>query len=108
MANENVAQTPGREVFNLGKGSERVSIATEATYQIESIICTLMRVSYLDPDSLPHLLRGIGARIFQLNAVIMLALTDEETTEADIRRDLYGAGEHPCYPSDTQGAGVTA
>lgn len=80
------------EEFNLAPGGARIQTSIEASNQIEALINALVKSASSDDDreGLDLLVKGIGARIHQLNGIIMSALDDDGETESDLRLRLAG------------------
>lgn len=85
MATKNV-----NEKFNLAPGSARIQTSIEATNQIDALIKSLVRSASSGGEDLDLLVKGIGARVSQLNCIVMSALGDDGETEADLCARLTG------------------
>lgn len=84
----NLIKSP--EVFSLEPAGARIQTSIEATNQIDALIKSLVRSASSGGDDLDLLVKGIGARVSQLNGVIMSALSDDGETEADLCARLAG------------------
>lgn len=77
---------------------ERNTLALEATWEIEHLASLVMELAEREHDMLPF--RGLGARIKELNSVVMSAVGEETRENSDLYRAIY---KKP-YPETGQAA----
>ncbi|OYZ79726.1 MAG: hypothetical protein B7X88_22665 [Polaromonas sp. 17-63-33] len=84
--------------LDFGKDADRVSVALDATYQIETLVYLLLHVGDLAHEEatalhLPTVVKTMGVRIERLNAAIMSALGDQGPNGfAQVQRAVNGGG----------------
>ena len=86
MATENV--THGADLPELG---ERIAIARDASYEVESIALLLRRSADCElGDEFNYLLRGLAIRLVGLSSIVMSSLGDEMESAVELRARLEG------------------
>ena len=95
MAGNNI--TPHKDLIDNGGdvtiGRARVLIASEATWEIEKL-CSLLRTVCKPSDEMENLaIRGLSARIDELNHIIMGAISDSAELTKDLAYRLRLNGE---------------
>lgn len=93
LATANVYGNDSTEKLDFCDADSRVGRFLDATYQIEAMVDALISAAHDRKDGLPSLVRGIGARILELNSIIMFALVDANETESGLESRLFAGSK---------------
>lgn len=84
MSNNGVTE---HEDSSLTVDKQRLHVCRQAAYELEALVGLLPGLGTESQEGLA--VRGIAGRLLQLSSVLILGLCDDNTSTADLERDVF-------------------